>query len=285
MVNITEEVRETLRNEGIISLVGKGFRFFKYKYLIYASSFKGGYRLSFDGVSARFSVSSIEELTTLRYISSEERDFLAEILEEVTPDDTVWDIGANIGVHTCILAQRAGKVVAVEPYSPNVRRLKHNLEINDLEAEVLPLAVSDTDGKETISIPEADSAGNQFPALVPDSISESRRQKLRNKSLEEIEVKKGDTLVEEGISAPDIIKIDVEGASHKVIKGLEEALDEGKCRAVFVEVHLPNLGESRPSVEDFDKKPGEIREMLEDLGFKVEIIQRREEDFSLKGVK
>jgi len=70
---------------------------------------------------------------------------LRDILQEIESDDTVADVGANIGVYTCFGATEAteGEVIAFEPYPPNVELIRQNLRQNDLSATVLDLALAD----------------------------------------------------------------------------------------------------------------------------------------------
>jgi hypothetical protein len=62
-------------------------------------------------------------------------------------DDTILDVGANIGSFTLPAAQRCKKVIAVEPIFP--RGLRNNSVLNNLESkiEVLEYAIGDTTRK------------------------------------------------------------------------------------------------------------------------------------------
>ena len=59
-----------------------------------------------------------------------EGKFSASLLESVSPGDTVWDIGANVGFYTGGIAKRAGhhgKVLAFEP-APSTPALDFAME-------------------------------------------------------------------------------------------------------------------------------------------------------------
>lgn len=257
----------------------------KTKSVYYSSRIGGGYEISCENVVAQFSINDIEEANTIRYIVDEEDDFLRACLSELTPEDIVWDIGANIGVHSCLFGKKSRKVISFEPYLPNVRSLRRNIETNGIDADIVPLALSDRDGTEMFSIPPTESPGDQWPALLPDSVSTSRQDKLENSETMEVDVKKGDTLIDNGLAPPTVLKIDVEGSSHKVIRGLQETLTSDQCRLIFVEVHLAHPGKSRPATEDFGHPPEEIQRELEEYGFDTDIIEERYADFFVKGVK
>lgn len=58
----------------------------------------------------------------------------------VKPGMTVFDVGANIGIHTCRMAKMAGrngKVVAFDPDAGILEELKYNLQLNDLKNVVV----------------------------------------------------------------------------------------------------------------------------------------------------
>lgn len=175
--------------------------------------------------------------STVDYIINNECDLIGEILSEIRPKDIIWDIGANIGVHSCFFGKKASNVIAFEPYQPNIDNLTNNKLLNNSPIQIKKLGISDKNGKEKFSVPESETQGDQWPALLPKDISKDRISKLENPSSKFIDVMKGDTLVKENIPFPNIIKIDVEGASMKVIKGLESVLENNKCRLVYIEVH------------------------------------------------
>lgn len=242
--------------------------------------------LEINGYSVKINISNENEESTLEYIIENESDLIAQMLDEIGSDEVVWDIGANIGAHSCILAEKADQVVSFEPYPPNLESLKKNVDLNNSKnVKMFEIALSDKNTVENISIPETTSPGDQWPALVPDKISNSRKKKLQNSNLEETKVRKGDTVVEGGMSSPNIVKIDVEGASMKVIKGMSDVLKSEKCRLVYVEVHQPISNEVRPSVEDFGYETHDISDKLDQFGFETTKIKERSNDFFIMGKK
>lgn len=285
MTTVKNKMIDTLRHEGIVPFIRKARSFIKYKIIFYKSKILNGHKIKFNSESADVYFSNFEEALAVRYISNEEGAFIRDFLNELNSNDTVWDVGANIGVHSCIFGGKARKVISIEPYPPNIQSLYKNIKRNNINAEIFSVALSNRNGTEVLSVPETENPGDQWPALVPDSISESRQNELKNDNVLEVTVKKGDTLVENGVSPPDIVKVDVEGGSHKVIQGLEKTLKRKECRAIYVEVHLPNPGKRRPSVEDFGKKPKDVQNTLENYGFKTDVILEREADFFVKGLK
>lgn len=126
------------------------------------------------------------------------------------PGSVFLDVGANIGLMSCVAGKRVGetgKVIAVEANPKTVEILQYNIEINDLRnVEVLPVGVSDEVGK----------------ALIYENWNVNRGgASLISQSGEpgiEIRVETLDHLYEP--EAPlDLVKIDVEGKEPEVIAG------------------------------------------------------------------
>ena len=71
-----------------------------------------------------------------------------------------------------------------------------------------------------------------------------------------------DDLVAAGeVPAPDYVKIDVDGFEHRVVRGMEKTLRDGKVRSLLIELN-PALSEHL-----------EMRSLLEELGFAWDAAQ------------
>lgn len=275
----------TIVKKGISALRNQGVRKTSVELKKYISRhvrlrrYREGYPFQIGGVDAKVTFSTYREVRTLDYILEAEKTLIEDIVSELEPDDIFWDIGANIGVHACVAGKVANNVLAVEPYPPNVERLRENIRLNDVSATVLPIALSNKSEQDHLSVPSTDTPGDQWPALSTD------HDDNEGKTIS-IDTKRGDDLVSEGHPAPTVIKIDVEGASPKVIEGLEETLSDPFCRVVYVEVHLPSPIEgSRPSVNDFGATSEDIRDQIRQFGFEVSELYRRKADIFLKGTR
>ena len=88
--------------------------------------------------------------TTLAYGRFEpgEQAFLSK---HVSLGATVLDVGAHVGIFTVLLARRvgaAGRVLAFEPLLDNLRRLRENIQLNDLHnVTIFPFAVGHHEGE------------------------------------------------------------------------------------------------------------------------------------------
>lgn len=143
----------------------------------------------------------------------------------IRADSVSIDIGANIGTWARELAAMspAGKVYALEPASHTYALLERNAaEVSNVVPHRLALA----DEPGVMHLAYAMSSGVRF---------------LSNEG-EPVTVETLDNFVEgEKVSRVDFIKLDVEGAEMKVLKGAEETLR--KHRPVVVFEHIRSIAE------------------------------------------
>lgn len=218
------------------------------------------HRIEIGGASATFATQRIQEYRRVtKFVEPEGiKDFVAEL----QVDDVVWDIGANIGIYTCIAADflSDGQVVAFEPHPGNVSSLKKNIATNDIDnVDVQSLALSDEDG--TTELHVTGSVGG----LGLHSLTTGKG----NETLD-IETRQGDSLITDGETVPSVIKIDVEGAEGKVIDGMTEILSDPICRVVYCEVHGSKSLSN--STHDFGYTPEMVEEQLREAGFSLEVV-------------
>jgi len=119
----------------------------------------------------------------------------------------VYDIGAHVGFYTLlssVLVGAKGRVIAFEPVQFNLEYLKRHVEINNCtNVEVLPYAVSDISGFDRFSLSSSSSTGH---------LCENGEIEVQTVTVDEI-------ICSKGIPRPDVIKIDVEGAEYRVLRG------------------------------------------------------------------
>ena len=143
-----------------------------------------------------------------------ERDEIDVFLKHLHRVSTCIDIGANIGLYTCLAASHHKHVVAIEPMASNLQLLYRNLVCNGfLDVEVFPLGLSGEVGIKRLfgggtgaSFVEGwAGAPARFYSVVPVS------------TLDVIVNTRFDGL-------PVLIKVDVEGFEHELLKGGERTL-------------------------------------------------------------
>lgn len=173
----------------------------------------------------------------------------------VGPGALVLDVGAFVG-YFALLAGRAvgreGRVYAFEPDPRDRPWLSRNVEANALgdRVEVVPLAVSDVPGRQTLYLAEEDrSQSSLYPTRDGGPPTE----------VDAITV---DAFLDDRV--PDIVKIDVEGAELRALDGMERSIERGRP-TLFVEwnpgaLRLAGFG------------PDALPRRLEQLGYRVELI-------------
>lgn len=169
-----------------------------------------------------------------------ERPFREAAIAHLPRDGVLWDIGANIGSWTATLGQRARHVVAVEPAPANVSLLRQTCQTNAVDVTVCPVALAETTGVARFE-PDARDEGGAGRGHLDESGSLC------------LPTRRGDDL-RETVPAPDLVKIDVEGAEARVLAGLGDVL--GDVRAVAVECHDGTEAAVREHLARFD-----VREM------------------------
>lgn len=131
----------------------------------------------------------------------------------VQPGAIVYDLGANVGYHTLVLAGLvglAGSVVAVEPSPTDRAALEATLRLNDqTNVRVVSSALAEQPG--TV----------QFTTFGYSGIGRiAREQEPADATIQTLPTTTLDALVfEEGYQPPSFIKMDVEGAELRVLLG------------------------------------------------------------------
>ncbi|WP_462323163.1 FkbM family methyltransferase [Halochromatium sp.] len=186
--------------------------------------------------------------------------FGPRLLAEVQPSDTVWDVGANVGLYTSQFAERVndgGQVVAFEPVPACFAALQ---QVSQGKAGVHPVnaALGADDGVLTMAL-EADSLAATHRVVNDPSQG-------FGESFAEVPVRSGASFAAEHSSLfPNVIKIDVEGFEGEVFSGLQAILDDERLRCVGIEMHFGLLQERGES-----GTPGKLEEGLQQHGFRVE---------------
>lgn len=218
------------------------------------------------GITVEFATDSRTEYSRVTSLVGEQ-DVIESLLDDVRESDVVYDIGANIGTHTCFVGKRleSGLVVSFEPMPTNAARLRLNLSANVPvnRWQVTELALSNEDCSGMLAV-KSQNYGEGKHALSKDGELE-------------IDVFRGETLIEEGrYPAPDILKIDVEGAELQVLEGFGERLAD--VRIVYAELHHNLSAEYGTSTE-------EIEGFLRDHGFEVERLSERSDAYHIRAIQ
>jgi FkbM family methyltransferase len=218
---------------------------------------------------------------------------------ELAPGATVLDVGANVGVFSAAVYERLGgdvRIFAFEPLPPLYEKLEHNgrdFFAGRLKALPFGLAAGEDEldfsyfpgatifssswrdegnveaerKRVTASIVAMIRQGGMGPAArrVPAPILRGlvgRQLKvMRDLETHRVRVRPlSPVLDEEGIDRIDLLKVDVEGAEHEVLRGIEER-------------HWPLVRQAVVEVEGWAENRDRIREVFATRGFTVEAVQ------------
>ena len=148
--------------------------------------------------------------------------------------DVFWDVGANVGAVSVVAARLGARVVAFEPDPRSRRWLERNLRANHLtKVTVVPDALGDRE--RTASLYQSDRTNTGRSSLDPSRAGRGGTVPTR--------VLRADTFAARHPDlAPTVMKIDVEGAEHLVLRGAVEVLRDGRLHTVIYEDRIEGGG-------------------------------------------
>jgi len=173
----------------------------------------------------------------------------------------LFDIGANVGLYSVYYAKtQPGNVYAFEPSVFNLRVLAKNLNANDVESKVkiIPNPLTTTNCFADFNLTTTMEGG----ALSSFGVDYGQDGTPMNKvfayqtcgfSL--------DFLMEAGVVAeyPSLIKVDVDGIEHLILRGAVKTLAHPQCKTVLIEVN-----------DAFAELSTEVQSILTGAGFRLE---------------
>ncbi len=221
-----------LINLGRKAFAGTPVQKLKITGIIYAKIFRAMYpegdtTAEYKGVKLTLSTKDTAIVPSILggYFESLELDLFAKAAEG---SKIVFDVGANIGLFSCVAGkalQAGGVVYAFEPIAENAKYFRQNLLNNDLtNVELIESAVGQEVGALDIFV-STESIANH---------SASRRHSRGSESIS-VPMTSVDAFVSSrGIGHVDVIKIDVEGYDGYVLKGAVETIKNHRP-TIFVE--------------------------------------------------
>lgn len=209
---------------------------------------------------AQVNMTVLTEQEYYDFVELPERPIIEKMLSELQPTDVFYDIGANLGLYSLLVADVVEpSVVAFEPHPKNADRLARNASLNDSEIIIHRVALADSPGSTKMKLaPGFDlnrvgSAGHTLLTEYHDEESNSISVKK----------KRGDEFTNRDENpAPTVLKIDTEGTEMDVLEGFDSTLARPECRLVYIEIHEDRLEFQGYSVSD-------IHDLLESHGFSV----------------
>jgi FkbM family methyltransferase len=154
-----------------------------------------------------------------------EQRVMRQLIEE---SDVFVDVGANVGLYTCMAAARGKETLAIEPLGENLQLLYQNLLRNGLaQVEVFPVAVSDKPG--IVSLYGGGTGASLIAGWATGSAS--YREYISTSTL--------DTLLRGRFPGRQLlIKMDIEGAEYNALKGAVDTLSRLPMPTWMIEISL-----------------------------------------------
>jgi len=147
--------------------------------------------------------------------------FLLDLADTVRRGMIVWDLGANVGAFAIAAAHRSGaKLIAIEPDPFLADLLQRSCAANpDLDIELVSMAVADKEGEAELAVSGRGRACNALTAgHLPHDHGVSRGHiRVPTTTL--------DALLDR-FPAPDLLKIDIEGAEALALDGASRLLTD-----------------------------------------------------------
>ena len=195
-------------------------------------------RLSADFGHVPFVTSTSGGLRYLIKSASELDPMLLKVVKlYVKPGDVVWDVGANVGLFSTASAFVAGKTGSIYSFEPDVwlvnllRKTSRIQPESSAKIEVIPVGIAESVGIKRFAIANRSRATNFI-----DGYGSTQTGGVREWT--SIYCTTLDWLTS-SLSAPDFIKIDVEGAEKLVLEGGASCIST--CRPkVLIEVSQSN---------------------------------------------
>lgn len=169
------------------------------------------------------------------WLGTYETDLQAAIDDLIQPGWVAYDVGANIGFVSLLLAQRlgeSGKIFAFEALPDNLERLRTHVEINALASRVsvIPGAVAATSAPVRFLVGPSGAMGK--------AEGSAGRSDGHRESLEVPGISLDDFVYRDGNPPPQVIKMDIEGGEVLALKGMPLLLAEARP-LILMELHGP----------------------------------------------
>lgn len=169
-----------------------------------------------------------------------------------------FDIGANIGIYSIFYSQmHQGHVYSFEPSVFNLRQLAKNISINELSERITILSnpLSENTGIAEFINANEDEGGALSAFGVEhgydgEPIISDIKYSVLGFSLDDMFEKS--VLTEK----PSLIKIDVDGIEHLILKGAAKTLKSKELKSLLIEVN-----------DDFKEQANQVKDILESAGF------------------
>lgn len=169
------------------------------------------------------------------WLGTHEPQMQSALRTNIKPGMVAYDCGANIGYYSVMLARLVapgGHIYAFEPSPQSLKCLQQASRLNDFDnLTVVPRAVWHC--SESLRL----ACATEETSLVSDHIEGVFGETVQQESFVDIDTISLDEFVyEQGHPPPDFIKIDVEGAEGKALRGARRLLSN-RHPGLLLEIH------------------------------------------------
>jgi FkbM family methyltransferase len=169
------------------------------------------------------------------HLGIQEVEQTQRLTELLRPGQTFFDVGANVGFYSLLgsrLVRPNGSVMAFEPSPRNIAFLHRHIALNHADnITVVPLACAQDESTATFVTGENNSLGH---------LANTENEKANTVIVGTVSL---DTAVTKFGTAPDVIKIDVEGGEFDVLHGAAQLLASHRP-IIFLSTHSDELRQS-----------------------------------------
>jgi FkbM family methyltransferase len=149
-------------------------------------------------------------------------------IEGFDRNDTAFDIGANIGAYSLIMAKYAKRVFSFEPSVFTFSTLVKNIYTNKA-SNIVPVNIALSSRKKIGEFAYSSTElGSSVHGLDVNLEGEAYRQQILSCSID-------DFVADFGIEAPNHIKLDVDGAEFDILKGATRTISASTFKSLMVE--------------------------------------------------
>jgi FkbM family methyltransferase len=203
-------------------------------------------RIDYDGAEIVVGVTSRSEIMSRLRPRAKEPWTVRWIERSVGPGDVLYDVGANIGSYSLIAAAQPVddvRVVAVEPGYASYAALCDNVTLNGFQGTVTPLPVVLSDRTGMVELAYRSTEPGAAEHVLGPGAPATYRQPVLSFRLDDLV-----SLL--GLTAPTLLKVDVDGAERSVLAGAPRALASSGLRSVLIEIRRERSDEIVPLLEE-----------------------------------
>jgi FkbM family methyltransferase len=187
----------------------------------------------------------------------------------IKPGQTLWDIGASVGMYALYAALDNNiRVYAFEPSALNFGLLVEHIALNNCGDRVMPvcMALSDETKMNVLHM------GQYDPGSAGNSLAGAETQHgldVKPRFLQGVPAMTGDDFLKVfKAKAPDHIKLDVDGIEGAILRGMPQILPQ--VSTIIIEVEGSNASEAHVRIDPPLKAAG----FEEDISFRTKGSQR-----------